>query len=110
MKKLASLWSFAFFTLAASQLVSNCGMDGAQTNKPVMTASASGGGHTAAAVSPTTQPVVAGSGADYANGATAMAATTDTSQTNRAGATAQAASASAFGTDPTEYRISQQDI
>jgi polysaccharide biosynthesis/export protein len=111
MKKLASLWSFAFFTLAASQLVSNCGMDGAQTNKPVMTASASGGGHTAAAVSPTTQPVVGGSGADYANGATAMAATTDTSQTSRAGATAQPASASTFGTaDPTEYRISQQDI
>jgi polysaccharide export outer membrane protein len=109
MKKLASLWSFVFFTLAASQLVSNCGMDSAQTNKPVV--SASGGGHTAANVSPVTQPVVGGGVSDYGNGATAMAATTDASQTNRTGATAQPASASTFGTpDPTEYRISQQDI
>jgi polysaccharide biosynthesis/export protein len=109
MRKLASLWSFAFFTLAASQLVSNCGMDATQTNKPVVSASASG--HTAAAVSPVTQPVVGGGGADYGNGATAMAATTDASQTSRPGATAQPASASTFGTaDPTEYRISQQDI
>jgi polysaccharide export outer membrane protein len=38
MKKLASLWSFVFFTLAASPLMSNCGMDAAQTNKPVMAA------------------------------------------------------------------------
>jgi polysaccharide export outer membrane protein len=37
MKKLASLWSLAFFTLAASPLMSNCGMDAAQTNKPVVT-------------------------------------------------------------------------
>ena len=41
MSKFASLWSFVFFTLAASQLMANCGMDAAQTNKPVMTASAS---------------------------------------------------------------------
>ncbi len=108
MKKLASLWSFAFFTLAASQLVSNCGMDAAQTNKPVVSASASG--HTAANVSPVTQPVVGGSVSDYANGATAMAATTDASQTNQTGATPQPASASAFGADTTDYRISQQDI
>ncbi len=108
MKKLASLWSFAFFTLAASQLVSNCGMDAAQTNKPVVTASASG--HTAANVSPVTQPVVDGGVSDYGNGATAMAATTDASQTNQTGATPEPASASAFGADTTDYRISQQDI
>jgi polysaccharide export outer membrane protein len=108
MKKLASLWSFAFFTLAASQLLSNCGMDAGQTNKPAMTAS--GASHTAN-VSPTTQPVVGGGVSDYGNGATAMAATTDASQTNQPGATPQSASASTFGTaDPTEYRISQQDI
>jgi polysaccharide export outer membrane protein len=41
MSKFASFWSFVFFTLAASQLMANCGMDAAQTNKPVMTASAS---------------------------------------------------------------------
>src|SRR6516165_4785443 len=40
MKKLASLWSLVFFTLAASQLMSNCGMDAAQTNKPSVFASA----------------------------------------------------------------------
>ncbi len=108
MKKLASLWSFAFFTLAASQLVSNCGMDAAQTNKPVVSASASG--HTAANVSPVTQPVVGGGVSDYGNGATAMATTTDASQTNQTGATPQPASASAFGADTTDYRISQQDI
>jgi len=38
MKKLASLWSLAFFAVAAAQLMSNCGMDAAQTNKPVVTA------------------------------------------------------------------------
>src|SRR5215469_14870591 len=38
MKKFASLWSLVFFTLAASQLMSNCGMDAAQTNKPAMAA------------------------------------------------------------------------
>jgi polysaccharide biosynthesis/export protein len=53
MKRLASLWSFAFFALAASLLVADC----AQTNKPVMTASANG--NTAATVSPTTQPASA---------------------------------------------------
>jgi polysaccharide export outer membrane protein len=63
MKKLASLWSLAFFALAASQLMSNCGMDAAQTNKPVM----------AAAGGPTNQPVVA----DHANSQTAMAGETD---------------------------------
>ena len=108
MKQLASLSSFAFLTLAASQLVANCGMDAAQTNKPV--ASASAGGHTASPISPVTQPVVGGGVTDYANGATAMAATTDASQPNQLGATPQSASASAFGTEPTEYRISQQDI
>ena len=41
MSKFASFWSFVFFTLAASQLMANCGMDAAQTNKPVMSASAS---------------------------------------------------------------------
>ena len=108
MKKLALIWCFAFFTLAASQLLASCGMDAAQTNKPV--ASASAGGHTASPISPATQPVVGGGVTDYANGATAMAATTDASQPNQLGATPQSASASAFGTEPTEYRISQQDI
>jgi polysaccharide export outer membrane protein len=108
MKKLALIWCFAFFTLAASQLLASCGMDAAQTNKPV--ASASAGGHTASPISPVTQPVVGGGVTDYANGATAMAATTDASQPNQLGATPQSASASAFGTEPTEYRISQQDI
>jgi polysaccharide export outer membrane protein len=41
MKKLASLWSSIFFALTAL-LVSNCGMDASQANKPVVTASASG--------------------------------------------------------------------
>jgi len=105
MKRLASLWSFVFFTLAAAQLVSNCGMDAAQTNKPVVTAPASD--RTAANVSPATQPVVA----NYANGATAMAATTDASPTNQPGATAQPASASTFGgAGSTDYRISQEDV
>jgi hypothetical protein len=62
MKKLASIWRIAFFTLAASQLLASCGLDAAQTNKPV--ASASTGGHSATAVSPATQPVVGGGGAD----------------------------------------------
>jgi polysaccharide export outer membrane protein len=34
MKKLASFWGLVFFTLAVSQLLSNC-METAQTNKPV---------------------------------------------------------------------------
>jgi polysaccharide export outer membrane protein len=38
MKKLASLGSFVFFALAATQLLSGCGMDAAQSNKPVMAA------------------------------------------------------------------------
>jgi polysaccharide biosynthesis/export protein len=42
MSKLASFWSFVFFTVAGSQLMANCGMDAAQTNKPVVTAPASG--------------------------------------------------------------------
>jgi polysaccharide biosynthesis/export protein len=108
MKRLASLWSFVFFTLAAAQLVSNCGMDAAQTNKPVVTASASG--HTATSVSPATQPVVAGGVSDYANGATAMAATTDAAETNRTVAGQQTASASFGSAAATDYRISQQDI
>src|ERR1700751_3870462 len=37
MNNFARLWSFVFFTLASSQLMSNCGMDAAQTNKPVVT-------------------------------------------------------------------------
>jgi polysaccharide export outer membrane protein len=41
MKKLASLCSFIFFALTLL-LVSNCGMDASQANKPVVTASASG--------------------------------------------------------------------
>jgi polysaccharide biosynthesis/export protein len=41
MKKLTSLWSIVFFALAAL-LVSNCGMDASQANKPVVTAPASG--------------------------------------------------------------------
>ena len=109
MKSRASLSSLVVFTLAASLPVANCGMDGAQTNKPVVTAPASG--HTATAVSPATQPVVAGGVTDYGGGATAMAAATDASQTNQTGATAQVASALPLGsTEPTEYRISQQDI
>jgi polysaccharide export outer membrane protein len=82
MKKLASRWGFAFFALAASQLMSNCGMDAAQTTKPGVTASASG-----------------------------HMATTDAAQTNPTGARPQTASASEFaGGDATEYRISRQDI
>ena len=45
MKKLASLGSFVFFALAATQLLSGCGMDAAQSNKPVMAAA---GGQTSA--------------------------------------------------------------
>jgi polysaccharide export outer membrane protein len=112
MKKLASLWSFVFFALAASPLLANCGMDTAQTNKPVANASASG--HAATTVSPSTQPIVAdraNGAADYPNGATAMAATTDASQIRQPAATSQSASASPFAsTDATDYRISQQDI
>jgi polysaccharide biosynthesis/export protein len=108
MKKFASFCSFAFLTLAASQLVANCGMDSAQTNKPVVTASASG--HTAANVSPATQPVVSGGVADYGSGATAMAATTD-AQTGPPAATRQPIATSGFeDADATDYRISQQDI
>jgi polysaccharide export outer membrane protein len=106
MKKLGSLWCFIFFAVAASQLVSNCGMDAAQTNKPVVGAS-----NTAAVVSPTTQPVVGGGVSDYANGTTAMAATTDGSQTSRPVGGQQGAPASPFASaDAPEYRISQQDI
>jgi len=43
--KIAWLWSFVFFALAATQLLSGCGMDAAQTNKPVTTAA---GGQTSA--------------------------------------------------------------
>jgi polysaccharide export outer membrane protein len=43
MKKLVSFWSFGFLVLAVSQLVSNCGMDSSQTNKPVVTATESNG-------------------------------------------------------------------
>jgi polysaccharide export outer membrane protein len=91
MKKLASFWRLVFFTLAASPLVSSCGMDAAQTNKPSVAAS----GGSSVNVSPATQPTVGGGAAGYANGATAMAATSD-------------ASPAATNTD--DYRISQQDI
>ena len=96
MKKLASLWSFAFLMLAAAQLLADC----AQTNKPVSTAS---GGQTQVTSSQNTQPVVADHGngaAGYGNGQTAMAATTDAPQTNP----------SFTNGEGTEYRISQQDI
>jgi polysaccharide export outer membrane protein len=109
MTKLASIWSSVFFALAASLPVANCGMDGAQTNKPVVTAPASG--HTATNVSPATQPIVSGGAGDYANGQTAMAAASDVPQASQSVATGQPASASAFGsTELTDYRISQQDI
>ena len=109
MKTLGSLWGLVFSTLAASQLVSNCGMDAAQTNKPVVTASASG--HTAATVSPATQPVVSGGVTDYAGSATAMAATTDAPRTNQTVAGGQPISAPGFGRDEaTDYKISQQDV
>jgi polysaccharide export outer membrane protein len=62
MKKFASLWSFIFFALAATQLVASCGMDAAQTNKPVMAAA---GGQT---------PMTG-----HANSQTAMAAVNDAS-------------------------------
>jgi polysaccharide biosynthesis/export protein len=110
MKKLTSLLSFVSFTLAALLLVSNCGMDASQANKPPVMAGPAGS-PSAAIVSPSTQPVVAGGVADNGNGATAMAAMTDASQPRQPGAIPQGASAAAFGgTDPTEYRISQQDI
>jgi polysaccharide export outer membrane protein len=106
MKKLASFWGFVFFALAVSPLLLNCGMNGTQTNKPVMTASA--GGQTAVnspSIQPATQPVVAdrSSGVgDSPSGEPAMAATT-------VGA-AQSASTSFASGEATEYRISQQDI
>ena len=96
MKKLASLWSLVFLTLAAAQLLANC----AQTNQPSAVAA---GGQTPVIASQNTQPVVANHAngiGGYANGQTAMAATTDASQTNAAFATGGG----------TEYRISQQDI
>jgi len=107
MKKLASHLSLVFFTLAVSPLVSNCGMDAAQTNKPTVTASASG--HTTGTGAPATQPVVGGGVTDNASGATAMAVTTDASQTNQPGATPPPATGSAFSSAG-EYRISQQDV
>ena len=104
MKKLASFWSFAVFALAASQLVSNCGMDAAQTNRPGVTASASSA--TASNVSSTAQPVMRGGISDSANGATAMAATSDAASGGLQGTPA----APFANGDKTEYRISQQDI
>jgi polysaccharide export outer membrane protein len=95
MTRLTSSWGFAFLTLAASQLVSNCGMDAAQTNKPVITGPASGA-----------------AGVGDAGGTTAMAATTDTSQTTRQIGSQRSASASVLPSNDlaTEYRISAQDI
>jgi polysaccharide biosynthesis/export protein len=97
MKKLASLWSLVFFTLAATQLLANC----AQTNTPVATAA---GGQAPATASGNTQPIIADrngrAGYGYGNGQTAMAATTDASEPNSALANGQTAG----------YRISQQDI
>jgi polysaccharide export outer membrane protein len=110
MKKLASRWSCVFLPLAVALVVSNCGMDAAQTNKPPAIAGTASGA-TAPTVPPNTQPVVGGGVADYANGATAMAATTDASQTKQPGAGQHAASASPLASvDATDYRISQQDI
>jgi polysaccharide export outer membrane protein len=89
MKKLASLWSFAFLMLAAAQLLADC----AESSKPASIAS---GTQTPATSSQNTQPIVADPGhgvAGYANGRTAMAATTDAPQT-----------------ETTDYKISQQDI
>ncbi len=103
MKKLALRWSCVFFTLAASQLLSNCGMDTAQTNKPAMAGPASGG--TATTASQTTQPVVADAG-----GASAMAAMTDASETNQPYAAQQGAPGTALASTETEYRISPRDI
>jgi polysaccharide export outer membrane protein len=109
MKKLASLWSFAVLTLATSQLVSNCGMDATQTNKPVVTGPASS--HAASNVSPATQSVVGGGVNDYPSADTAMATTTDAAQASRPITGQQRASASPFASgDETEYRISHQDI
>jgi polysaccharide export outer membrane protein len=96
MKKLVSLWSFAFLMLAAAQLLADC----AENNKPASIAS---GSQTPATSSQNTQPIVADPGhgvAGYANGRTAMAATTDAPQTNP----------SFTNGEGTEYRISQQDI
>ena len=108
MKTFGSLWGLVIFAVATSQLVSNCGMDVAQTNKPAV--AASGGGHSAN-VSPSTQPVVSGGVNDYASGATAMAATSDASPTYGAGSGQQGAVGSpSASTDPSEYKISQQDI
>src|SRR5690242_9621929 len=92
MKKL--LWSFAVLALATSQLLLNCGMDATQTNKPVVTTSASS--HPATNVSPTTQPVVSGGINDYPSGGTAMAAATDAPQASRPMAGQQGGSASPF--------------
>ena len=57
MKK-ASFWSFAVFAVAASQLLSNCGMDAAQTNKPAVMAG-SESGRPASTGSPTSPSVAA---------------------------------------------------
>src|SRR5215831_7169831 len=102
MRRLGSLWSLVFFTLAASPLLANCGMDAAQSNKPIMNPSANS--PTATTVSPSTQPIVADRAgvAEYPNGATAMAATTDASPTRQPAATS--ASASPFASaDATDY-------
>jgi polysaccharide export outer membrane protein len=108
MKRFASLWSLVIFGVAASQLVSNCGMDAAQTNKPAVAAS---GGNRTGNVSPSTQPVVSGGVNDYGNGASAMAATSDAAPANQPATGQQGAAGSPFGsTDPSEYKISQQDI
>jgi polysaccharide export outer membrane protein len=108
MKTFASPWSSVIFAVAVSQLVSNCGMDAAQTNKPAVAAS---GGSQTANVSPSTQPVVSGGVTGYANGATAMAATSDAAPTKPPAAGQQSAGVSPFAsTDASEYKISQQDI
>jgi polysaccharide biosynthesis/export protein len=108
MKKFASLWSFAFFILAASQLVSNCGMEAGQ-NKPVMSQSA---GAPTTVTSQNSQPVSgrANGVADSANSGTAMAATSDVPQTNDAGAAGPAPNAALASAEAPEYRVAQQDI
>jgi polysaccharide export outer membrane protein len=108
MKKLASSWRITFFTLAVSQLLASCGMDAAQTNKPVASASASS--HTATAVSPATQPVIGGGVNDYGNGATAMAGATDAQVGQPVASGRLTAASESRDADTTEYRISQQDI
>jgi polysaccharide export outer membrane protein len=90
MKKLASFWGLVFFTLAVPQLLSNCTMDAAQTNKPVAEQPAS-----ASAL------------------ASANTATADAAQTNKPVVAEQPASAfmpASVDMATADYRISPRDI